>query len=149
MPLSEEQKRENKINRTWDRYRSMAYVKAVNDCLKEFQLLRRLQCSNKNGDCNCISCGKIDHYKKMDAGHFISRTKRSTAFNCLNVWPQCKYCNQHLNGNLAEYRKNLINEIGINQVQILEAMSKTEVKPGLFELAQLKVIYKTMINERS
>ena len=36
------------------------------NCLASFQKLRRLQCA-VDGYCRCISCGKVGHWKTMDA----------------------------------------------------------------------------------
>jgi hypothetical protein len=41
----------------------------------------------------CISCGKVDHWKNMDAGHFISRRFKATKFHLDNIHCQCRNCN--------------------------------------------------------
>lgn len=56
----------------------------------------------------------------MDSGHFISRANKATIIDPDNVWPQCKHCNDHLRGNVAEYRKNLAAKIGERAVVKLE-----------------------------
>lgn len=43
--------------------------------------------------CTCVTCGKTDHYKKMQAGHFISRRHYSTRWDEDNVQVQCYSCN--------------------------------------------------------
>ena len=43
--------------------------------------------------CTCVTCGKTDHYKKMQAGHFISRRHYSTRWEEANVQVQCYACN--------------------------------------------------------
>ena len=45
MPLSDEQKRENKLNKTFERYKALTIGKCKNDALKEFQKLRRIECA--------------------------------------------------------------------------------------------------------
>ena len=46
----------------------------------------------------CVTCGKKDHWKKMQAGHFISRTKYPTRWNEDNVQVQCVACNRYRQG---------------------------------------------------
>ena len=63
-------------------------------CLEAMQLLRRLEESDDNGYCACVTCGKVDHYKNMDGGHFIAKGHSSFwALEEENINPQCKGCN--------------------------------------------------------
>ena len=41
----------------------------------------------------CITCGKKDHWKKMQNGHFMSRKHYSTRWDEENVQVQCNACN--------------------------------------------------------
>ncbi len=41
----------------------------------------------------CITCGKRDHYKKLQCGHFMSRRHYSTRWLETNVGVQCYSCN--------------------------------------------------------
>lgn len=92
------------------------------NCLASFQKLRRMQCA-VDGYCRCISCGKIGHWKTMDGGHYIPRAVRALELEPDNVWAQCKRCNAFLEGNTTEYRKSLIEKIGLERVEELEADS--------------------------
>ena len=60
---------------------------------KLLQRLVRLKASDDNGYCQCVTCGKIDHYKNMQGGHFYSR--RHLVFKLFeeNLNPQCAGCN--------------------------------------------------------
>lgn len=74
----------------------------------------------RDKDLPCISCGRVNNVK-YNAGHFKSAGQNpNLRFNELNVHKQCEYCNQFLSGNLAEYRKNLIIKIGLENVEALE-----------------------------
>jgi hypothetical protein len=42
------------------------------------------------------------------------------AFNMHNCHSQCVHCNRHLSGNVVEYRKGLIDRIGLDKVEALE-----------------------------
>jgi hypothetical protein len=145
MPLSDEQKRENKLNKTFERYKALTIGNCKNDALKEFQKLRRIECANANGEAACISCGKVCNVSEMDGGHYISRAKTITAFSPLCVWAQCKHCNQHLSGNLVEYRKGLITKIGIEAVEFLESIQNEEFKPSKWQYAVRREYYRSKI----
>ena len=151
MALSEEEKRQNKVQKTFERYKALTIGKIKNDVLKEFQMLRRYQ---EFGDSfflpsnqvDCISCGYlIPDPRTCDAGHFISRKHTATAFHPDNVWPQCKSCNQHKNGNLAEYRKRLVEMIGWERVAILDVLKDVPVTFTKWQYAQLKEAYRSMV----
>jgi len=67
----------------------------------------------------CISCGSLS--EDVDAGHYRSRgAAKHLAFNTLNIHKQCKRCNRYLGGNYSEYRKGLIERIGLERVERLE-----------------------------
>jgi hypothetical protein len=62
--------------------------------LKTLQKLARIAAADDNGYAKCVSCGRTDHYKNMDGGHFIPKGSSSRwALEEQNVHPQCKGCN--------------------------------------------------------
>jgi hypothetical protein len=89
----------------------------------------------------CISCGKPANSESnaWDSGHFRSVGSaphmRFVEENCAK---QCKRCNQHLAGNHVEYRKGLIERIGLAAVERIEADQTVRkyTKEGLIELAR-------------
>ena len=96
-------------------YKEMTSAKAdkrENTLWKWFSLFIRLRdCpDNSQGFCRCKTCGKVDRYKNMDAGHFISRRWKPTKYREDNVFAQCVHCNRDLSGNLDEYAKVLGSE---------------------------------------
>jgi len=104
---------------------------------KIFSEYTRLKNTDENGICTCISCGKKAHWKNMDCGHFIKRQFMSVRFNENNCWPQDRYCNYFLQGNDANYRKNLVKKIGEQKVLLLEAQKRVTKKWTRFELEAL------------
>lgn len=72
----------------------------------------------------CISCGNMpeSYYGGgVDAGHYRSRgSAPQCSFNLYNVHAQCKRCNRYLSGNVTEYRKGLVQRIGLDKVEALE-----------------------------
>jgi len=70
----------------------------------------------------CISCGSLN---QIQAGHFYSAGKHdSMRFEEDNVNSQCKHCNYFMSGNLLNYRKNLINKIGLERVERLDMLAE-------------------------
>jgi len=68
----------------------------------------------------CISCGR-HHDGKYDAGHYRpSGVNSATRYDENNINRQCAPCNQHLSGNLTNYRIGLIAKIGEESVVALE-----------------------------
>ena len=68
-----------------------------------FSLFIRLRDSDHNGVCKCITCGKIDHYTAMDAGHFVTRDNMGTRWEEENVNAQCPACNRFKSGKQFEH----------------------------------------------
>lgn len=73
----------------------------------------------------CISCGNLPGQKRggtMDAGHYRSvGAAPHLRYNLLNIHAQCVRCNRDLSGNTVEYRKRLIERIGIDKVEKIES----------------------------
>ena len=66
----------------------------VDMAAKLLQRYVRLKASDDNGYCQCVTCGKVDHYTAMQGGHFYSR--RHIVFKLFeeNIHVQCPACNQ-------------------------------------------------------
>lgn len=74
----------------------------------------------------CISCGiKLTENGiggGVDCGHFRSvGSAPHLRFAETNAFAQCKRCNRYLSGNAIEYRKGLIERIGLAEVERIEA----------------------------
>jgi hypothetical protein len=92
--------------------------KEVWDIFSEY---RRRKYSNQYGLCKCVTCGKIDHWKNMQAGHYI----HGTSFLIEGiVWPQCPQCNGFKSGMAVEYRKFLVETYGEFNVLYFERQAK-------------------------
>ena len=110
-----------------------------------FSLYIRLKDSDENGFCKCISCQKIQHYKDVDAGHFISRRHMSTRYDVNNVFPQCRYCNRYVAGNQWLYSQAL-EKIKKNLPEKLYLKSKQTVKYSNDDLESLISYYNNLLN---
>ena len=90
----------------------------------------------------CVSCGnqligKSNYLtgSAIDASHYRSRGAAShLKFNVFNVHSACTRCNRQLSGNAVEYRIRLIERIGLERVERLEA----DYAPRRFDVTYLK-----------
>jgi hypothetical protein len=90
----------------------------------------------------CISCQKPINGVKH-ASHYLSAGGHSIVrFHEDNVWVSCYKCNVMLSGNQIEYRKALIDKIGIKQIEWLENNGNKEKKWTKDELKELMQKYK-------
>ena len=80
---------------------------------------------------NCISCNR-QWNSDFQAGHFYSANSFHTIkFNLDNIFGQCFYCNNTLEGNVQNYSINLPNRIGIerfNEINRLASIDKKQSK---------------------
>ena len=65
---------------------------------KVFSEYIRKRTADHNGNVECFTCGKIDHWKKMQCGHFQSRKHYSTRWDENNCQVQCVGCNMFKGG---------------------------------------------------
>ena len=97
-------------------------TKELDTYFSRFIRLSRLDEEEK--DCvRCYTCGHLAHWKKIHAGHFISRWYKSTRWNENNVRPQCVMCNIYKKGDTAKFRRRLVAEIGLEEVEKMELES--------------------------
>lgn len=90
----------------------------------------------------CISCGRPLAAGGVgggyDCGHYRSvGSAPHMRFVEDNAHGQCKHCNQYLAGNHVEYRKRLIERIGLERVEQIESDQTTRkiTREGLIEMA--------------
>jgi len=75
---------------------------------------------NIGGYFRCPTCGKTKPIEEADAGHYITRVRKSVMFDEMNVHAQCRHCNRFQEGNHFIYRKWLVEKYGIERVEALE-----------------------------
>ena len=94
----------------------------------------------------CISCGR-HHQGKYDAGHYRTvGSNPALRFEPLNCHKQCVPCNQHKSGNIVEYRLNLVQRIGADQVAWLEGPHEPK-KYTIEDLQQIKAHYRALLRD--
>ena len=116
----------------------------VQDYIKLAQQVFNKYIRLRDKDKPCISCQKKP--LKENAGHFYNANNHwSVRFDERNVHIQCEHCNTYLSGNLIEYRKQLINKIGIEQLTLLELEANKIRKFTIDELKEIINTYKKKI----
>lgn len=92
----------------------------------------------------CYTCGKLQSYEDsgqaFHVGHFIPQKQVDPRrFMLMNLRIQCYKCNTHNSGMRAEYRLNLIEEIGIDKVEWLECdVNHKSLKEQYPEVSDIK-----------
>ncbi|MFK3558316.1 recombination protein NinG [Pasteurella multocida] len=122
-------------------------LKSRRDWLKDLQTVfnRFIRLRDKNQ--SCISCGRF-HTGKYDAGHYKTvGGNPELRFNEDNCHAQCVPCNQHLHGNIVNYRVGLIERIGIERVEFLERKDHSPLKLTEDEIKAKITLYKNKIKE--
>jgi len=95
----------------------------------------------------CFTCGKTDHWKKMQAGHFMSRRHLNTRWDETNVQVQCVRCNMFNQGEQYKFGKLLDVRIGDRTSEYLEWKSKQILKLSRLDYEEMIAKYKEKVKE--
>jgi len=94
----------------------------------------------------CISCQR-HHVGQYHAGHFRSIGACAALRFCeKQVWKQCAPCNNHLSGNIANYRINLVRILGADEVERIENYNEIR-RFTIDELKEIEAHYKAKLKE--
>ena len=77
-----------------------------------------------NDIAQCVTCGKKDHWSKLQNGHWASRRHYSTRWDERNCNVQCASCNVFRAGEIYLYTKYLCSQYGDNFPEELYAKSQ-------------------------
>ena len=99
----------------------------------------------KNEIATCVTCGKKDHWKKLQAGHFMSRKHYATRWDEDNVEVQCSACNVFRYGEQYLFAKYL----GTEKADMLLTKSREAVKFPDWEIQEMIELYKNKIKDLS
>lgn len=125
---------------------TLAKMKTRSDWLREAQQAFNAYIRHRDRHLPCVSCNVLSDIKQ-NAGHYRSvGSAPHLRFEPLNCWKQCERCNSYLSGNLIEYRKRLIERIGIQKVEWLESQNEVR-KYTVDEIKAIKAEYKRLIKE--
>lgn len=112
-----------KNNREWQREKKVRKeaLMSHSEWLNLFQKVFNAYIRTRDKNSRCISCNTTLIGRKFDAGHYRAvGSNPQLRFHEENVWGQCVPCNRDKHGNLIEYRKRLIEKIGVEKVEYLE-----------------------------
>lgn len=100
----------------------------------------------RDKDLPCVSCGR-HHQGQYHAGHFRSvGGNPELRFEPLNVWRQCAPCNNHMSGNVVNYRIELVKRIGAEKVEWLEGPHEPK-RYTIEDLKAIKAEYRAKVRE--
>ena len=89
----------------------------------------------------CVSCQR-HHEGQYHAGHYMTAGGfPELRFDEDNCHKQCAPCNNHLSGNIAAYRVNLVKKIGVTRVESLEG-PHDPLKLTIDEIKEIKAKYR-------
>jgi 5-methylcytosine-specific restriction endonuclease McrA len=97
---------------------------------------------SKNEISECVTCGKQDHWKKLQAGHFVSRKHYATRWDEDNVQVQCSGCNVFRYGEQYLFSKYL----GVDLSEELLIKSRKIQKFSDNELLEMIELYTEKVN---
>lgn len=125
-------------------------LKSRSDWMKEVQTVFNRFIRLRDKDEPCICCGRpATDEIQWHAGHFLTTGARPEhRFNENNCFKQTSYCNNYLSGNVAEYRKRLIEKIGLATVEAMESDHDPK-KYTIEDLKELKRYYANKCRELS
>jgi hypothetical protein len=122
LALNEKKKKRELINSRKDTKQKLEAIKPLSKWLKEAERHCNRYVRMRDAHLPCISCGTTNPSIQYAAGHFRTvKAAPQLRFNLDNIHKQCNSnCNNHLSGNIANYRPRLIKRIGLQRVEALE-----------------------------
>tara|TARA_R100000322_G_scaffold162638_1_gene125557 strand:+ start:270 stop:674 length:405 start_codon:yes stop_codon:yes gene_type:complete len=124
-------------------------MKSISKLKKEldkwFSLYIRLRYATDEGLAQCYTCGKVDHYKKLQCGHFMSRRFHSTRWSELNCQVQCVKCNMYGQGEQFKFGLNLDAQYGLGTAEELQYEARKIVKYTRVDYTEQIVYYKSLV----
>jgi hypothetical protein len=102
--------------------------------------------NSDNGIATCFTCGKKDHWKKLQNGHFQSRKHYATRWDEQNCQVQCAGCNVFKYGEQYVFGKNLDEKYYAGLSDELYIKSKQIVKFSNNEIIEMINKYKSLVS---
>lgn len=137
---------EKKEKKDWQKRKAKmkSDLMTLSDWLKIAQQVVNKYIRQRDKNEPCISCGnKINGVEH--ASHYLSSGGHSNVrFHEDNIWKSCYKCNVMLSGNQIEYRKRLIQKIGLERVEWLENNGSIVKKWSVEELKEIIKKYKEL-----
>ena len=125
-------------------------MKSISKLKKEldkwFSLYIRLRDSNELGMVKCFTSGRVYHYKKIQAGHFMSRKHLATRWCEMNVQPQSAADNLFGQGEQYIFGLNLDAKYGEGTAEELQYKARQTVKLTRVDYEEEIVYYNNAVN---
>lgn len=118
----------------------------VKELDKVFSLWIRQRNANLDGFVECFTCGVVKHWKQIQCGHFMTRSRYSTRWDEENARPQCGKCNMVNGGEQFIFAKKL-NEESEGKADAIHVASLQTVKFYDWELEEMIEDYKKKLAE--
>ena len=143
---NEKEKRATELKSRRETKEKLEKFKTKQEYLKDAQRFFNKYIRLRDANLPCISCGRF-HTGQYHAGHYRTvGAMPALRYDENNVHKQCSACNNHLSGNIINYRINLINKIGIEKVEWLEGRHEPK-KYSIDDIKAIKVHYKNLIKD--
>jgi 5-methylcytosine-specific restriction endonuclease McrA len=98
---------------------------------KAMSLYIRQKFAGWNGYTACVSCGRVFHWKDVDCGHYVPKS-RGAAVRYVeeNVHPECHDCNRFNEGHLIGYTLYMVDMYGRDKIDELKKEARKTLKPS-------------------
>lgn len=116
---------------------------------KWHSLAIRLSEADKDEMVACITCERINHYKKMQCGHFMSRQHNTTRYHFKNTAPQCYGCNVMQQGKQYEFGRALDKRYGEGTALAMYYLSRNSHQLSESELQEIIQQRKELVSKYS
>lgn len=114
---------------------------------KVFSLYIRQRYADHRGIAECFTCGKQDHWKKLQCGHFMSRRFYATRWNETNCQVQCAGCNVFRYGEQYKFSINLNLKYKRDVAEEMQTLSKKTMRYSVPDLIELIEYYEKKVAE--
>lgn len=142
----EQKQRKEAAKQRKERKDAKERAKTRGDWLREAQAAFNRYIRIRDAGLPCISCDKPD-IGSRDASHYRAKSVvPALRFHEDNCHASCIKCNQHLHGNLIEYRIRLIRKIGLERVEFLEGPQEPK-HYSIEDLKEIKAKYMRLVKE--
>jgi len=127
-------------------------AKAKEKAWKAFSMfIRRRDCLLENGFrtdyAKCCTCDTVQHWRSLQAGHFIDGRKNSTLFDERACHAQCCKCNMFNSGNKVQYFLFMEQKYGREVIDQLLRQNNETRKYTVDDFNQITAQYKAKFAE--
>ena len=124
-------------------------MKSISKLKKEldkwFSLFIRLRDATDEGMVQCVTSGRTYHYKKIHAGHFMSRRHLATRWCELNVAPQSAADNLFGQGEQYKFGLALDQKYGEGTAEELQFKARQTIKMTRIDYEEKISYYKSAV----